>query len=1239
MAPSEEEAGSPADPSVHQRAEASGEQSTINQAGRDLTQVGGDLHTHYYDRHREVHRTAPPDRTAVCPYPGLAPFSREQSEWFFGRERLTSRLLSEVNDRVGVGGPLFVVAPSGAGKSSLLRAGLLAALADGRLPAAGSADWQQILMTPTDRPAAALLRQLSALSDTPIRLNDASSVLQATREALSTHSGSPTGSTHRIVVVVDQLEEVFTLCTDEQQRREFLSLLAALAERGEEGQEPVALVICGLRADFYAQCLNYPSLRSALEHDQILVGPMTAEEIQDAILLPAAVQRLHVEPGLLELLLRDLDTSGRPHSGHHYDAGRLPLLAHALQATWQQRQGQALTVEGYNATGGIHRAVSTTADKVYHRLDNTGQQVARTLFLRLVRLGDGWEDTRRRVIRDDLILATSNETAARSVLDSFITARLLTQSTDTIEITHEALLRAWPMLRRWIDADRAGHLIRQEIEEASSLWHRDSRESALLYRGGRLARAQEWARSGQRGELSEKAAEFLTASVRHQRRASRTRQGLVAVLVVLTLIASVTALIAFRQTTAAQRERDIAVAHQITAVADRIRGEDSTLAARLDLTAHRIRPTEESYTRLMNDAVRPMYVPLPGSNRYPAISPDGKVLATETDGAIRLWDISNPLAPRGGQARIRMKGSVDEFAFSPDGDTLAVSSGHPTDTYGTGDAQLWDISDKDRPRPIGSPLTGYDAPIRSFAFSPDGRLLAGSTDDSTTRLWEVNGTATPKPLGDPLPGRGDVAFTKNSQTLFTDESTADGIGVWDVRDPSSPVRTSNIPPHSGDLISNFALSGDSSTIVASVRTDGNITPESQQARSVQLWDVSTPARPRKIGAAFEPHPGYPFALGLSTDGSMLVTGGDDQNRTLRLWSGNDLDLPSPIGEPLTGHSGSINSAQFTRDETILVTASENTSTGADSQQVFIWKMPRAVLPGHGSVRNLALSKDARTLATAGEHNIVQLWDLSSPSSPRRLGRLRGGARFSYELAFTPDGRTLATTVRTTTSDDDGRIQLWNISNRSQPRPWGPPLNDHSAPLTFSKDGKTLHAGTQDWDVSAPSRPVPVDMNEPKPKRPEGVRAEALSPDGELGVTFGEGHSVQIWKPNGSGKPRLVGTPLTGHTDRVTSAAFSTDRSLLATAGEDRAVRIWRLTRRGHATPLDGLLTGHTGYVGTLSFLSTTYLLSGSDDGTVRIWDLNTSRVIRTLCESTTDTVVRNRWKALFGETEYRAACS
>ena len=409
------------------------------------------------------------------------------------------------------------------------------------------------MFTPTATPLRALAAHLGPIisSRTGADLaGDPERCLPMLAEALLAADGPDAAA--RAVIVVDQFEELFTLCADESQRAAFINLLTLLAAPAP----PLAYVVIGLRADFYADCAHYPQLRAALEDRQLVVGAMSPDELRETIIYPARDVGLDVDEGLTELLLSDLGATAVARTAHPgRRAGRLPLLAHALRRTWQSRSGTTLTVAGYQDIGGIRGALADTAEQAFTALDAAGRDAARLLFLRLVRIGDGrTEDARQRLTHAEAVDGAPDPRTAESVVDAFTQERLLTRQrdpvsdTDTVEITHEALLGGWPQLRDWINRDRAGLLTRQQLAAAAGDWLKSGRDPSALYRGTRLAVARDWADDGASpGGLDAVMDELLRASVEleeNERRAvkRRTRRlrlltGALAVLLVAALAA------------------------------------------------------------------------------------------------------------------------------------------------------------------------------------------------------------------------------------------------------------------------------------------------------------------------------------------------------------------------------------------------------------------------------------------------------------------------------------------------------------------------------------------------------------------------------------------------------------------------------------------------------------------------------------------------------------------------------
>src|SRR5215470_17159830 len=552
------------------------------------------------------------------PYRGLEAFEPEDADWFFGRQRLTATLVRELADRYHRGGPLVVIGVSGSGKSSLLRAGLIPALRRGDLDLAGSPNWPWLLFTPGGHPMAELATQLAtAIRATPAEVeatlrSDPRAAAGLARQACGADDAGP-GPGSRLVVVVDQFEEVFTSCRDEAERSAFIAALGAIA--GNCGRPagtasgmsaPAALVVVGLRADFYAQALRRTDLLPAL-HGHVVVEPMTKNELCEAIVKPAEKAGVDIEDGLVELLLRDLrpepgadkgrDSRKERRDSPAHEAGALPLLSHALHVTWQRLQRGRMTVAEYEAGGGIRGALEQTATEAYGELTTQQKESARQLFLRLVHIADDTADTRRRVSHLELFdsdgHARSEDLAA--VLEQFVERRLITEGRDHVEIAHDSLLSAWPLLREWINADRAMLVIIRRIIEDAHAWEAKGRDSGRLYRGNQLALAEQ-AGSASPMALPRVAHAFLKASVAARRRLAYLRTAVIVVMAILLVFSATAALTAYQAKD--KRRKDISQALASEAAALRVKEPYRSLL--LGIEAYRIAPTSEARNILLD---------------------------------------------------------------------------------------------------------------------------------------------------------------------------------------------------------------------------------------------------------------------------------------------------------------------------------------------------------------------------------------------------------------------------------------------------------------------------------------------------------------------------------------------------------------------------------------------------------------------------------------------------------------
>ncbi|MFF0385183.1 AAA family ATPase [Streptomyces sp. NPDC004286] len=1222
----------------------------------------------------------PPAESPVCPYRGLASYRQEDARWFFGRERGTDALVAQLRAAEHGGGLVMLVGASGAGKSSLLNAGLMPALEEG-----GAHTVRQLV--PGADPLGELTRLIPALAPLAAEARAAEDeetgspgLSRAIREAVtewalghrppgaaltipgprtSPESPAPVPEpgareTARPVLIVDQFEETFTLCPSEADRRAFVQFLHAACTPGPSGPAPVRVVL-GIRADFYEECLGYPELADALQHRHMVLGPLTTAELREAVNGPARAVGLELEAGLTELIVREVSADG-PRGAH--DAGVLPLLSHALLATWQRRKAGRLTVAGYRAAGGIQGAVAATAERAWSGLDPAARTAARLLLLRLVRLGEDTQATRRRGTRRQLAAESTDPDKTEESLEALVRARLVTLDAETVEITHEALLHAWPRLRHWIDDNRGDHLLRQRLEEDGRSWEDSERDSSLLYRGSRLEQARGWAESAGDTYLTRGALDFLAASVRLRRRTVLISRAAVAALTVLAVLAAGAAVVAWQQ-------RNDAVFEQVLAEADRVQHTDPSLAAGLDLVAHRLRPDDEgAYSRLISIVNAPLATPLSGHTGavyLTSFSPDGKLLATASyDRTVRLWNVADRGHPKPLGAPLHGHRSwVSSAVFSPDGHTLASAGDDGT-------IHLWDVTDPAHPTSLGQPLTGHDGTIYLVAFSPDGRTLASAGEDRTVRLWNVADPHRAKPLealrGHSAPVRS-VAFSPDGRTLAS-AGDDDTVRLWDVTDPRRPEARRGVLRGHTDLVHSVAFSPDGKVLASGSADD-----------TIRLWNVADPARPAPLGSPLTGHTGPVWSVAFSPDGGRLAAASADS--TASLWNVTDPASPSQVGEPLAGSSGEMYALGFSPDGRTLATGSGDgkarlwavptsdmtgrgasfrpdgkvLATAARDGRVRLWRVtapgrPVALgapfMPADGGQRTLMFAPDGRTLAVLTGNRSVYLWNVSDPGRPVVAGPpLKLMTRFmgADALAFSPDGRVLATAY------DDHRFRLWNVTDPARPAPYGAPLAGHRGyinALEFTPDGHTLASGSADgtirlWNVTDPARPVP--RGHPLTGHSGPVNALEYSPDGRTLVSGGDDDTVRLWDVTDPGSAGPVGRVLTGHTESVTSLTFSADGHTLASGGNDNTVRLWDLTDPGSAAPIGQSMSPYAKTGSFLAFSPGSHVLgvsSGAD--TVRLWSLDADEAVRHICAVTRNVLTPRKWHEYLPRLSYDPPC-
>ncbi|AOP50582.1 AAA family ATPase [Streptomyces lydicus] len=1193
--------------------------------------------------------------SGVCPYRGLASYRQQDAQWFFGRERSTDALVAQLRAAERTGGLVMLVGASGAGKSSLLNAGLVPALRNG-------GEREVLQLVPGGDPLGELTRRIPGLApvladarESAAKESGTRHFTHAVREAVTAWAEHRAPRADRPVVIVDQFEEAFTLCSDETARRTFIQLLHAACTPAGPGAPAPVLVILGIRADFYEPCLGYPELAAALQHRHMVLGPLTTMELREAVTGPAKAVGLELEPGLAELIVREVSADG---PGGTHDSGVLPLLSHALLATWQRRKAGRLTLAGYRAAGGIQGAVAATAERAWSGLDPTARTAARLLLLRLVRLGEDTQATRRRGTRRQLADESTDPHKTEESLEALVHARLVTLDAEAVEITHEALLHAWPRLRDWIDEDRNGNLLRQRLEEDGRAWEGSGRDTSLLYRGSRLEQARNWAQSAGDTFLTRSAVEFLAASVRLRKRTVLLSRGAVSALVVLAMLAVGAAVVAWQQ-------RNDAVFEQVVAEADRVQYTDPSLSAQLDLAAHELRPDDAAvHNRLVSIVNAPLATPLlghTGAVYLTSFSPDGRFLATASyDRTVRLWDVRNRAHPKPlGKPLSGNTSWVSSAVFSPDGRTLASAGDDGT-------IRLWDVRDPGRPEPLGAPLTGHAGTIYLIAFSPDGRTLASAGEDHTVRLWDLSKRSRPTALR-ALTGHTaavrSVAFSPDGRVLAAggDDHT---IRLWNTADPRRPKPLDAVLRGHTDTVHSVAFSPDGRTLASGSADD-----------TIRLWDVTDPGHAAGLGAPLTGHTGPVWSVAFSPNGRTLAAGSADS--TASLWNVSDPAFPSQVGEPLAGSSGEMYAVSFSPDGRTL-------ATGSGDSKARLWSVPTADMVG----RSGAFRPDGRVLATAAGDGRIRLWDVRRPGRPVTLGRpfmeadggqrslvfspdghtlavLNGKAKLSlwnvtdparpvlagpplalrtrfagtHALAYSPDGRTLATVY------GDHTIQLWNVSDPARAVPLGKPLSRHRGyinALVFSPDGNTLASGSADgtvrlWDITDPRRTTP--LGDPLRGHVAPVNALAYSPDGRTLASGSDDDTVRLWDVTDPLDATELSRPLTGHTEAVVSLTFSQDGRTLASGGNDNTVRLWNVADPSEAAPIGRSMSPNAKTGNFLSFSPNSHLLgvsSGAD--TVRLWNLDTDDAIRRICSTTRGVLTPEKWHEYLPHLSYAPPC-
>lgn len=1176
------------------------------------------------------------------PFKGLRPFFEADAPDFFGREALVTHLLETLSRDSESRRFLCVIGPSGSGKSSLIRAGLIPAIRRGMLP--GSEQWYITQMTPDVHPfnaleSALLQIALQPLDDLAQRLRDpAQGLLEIIGRVIPTPGA-------QVLLFIDQFEEVFSLVADEAERAAFLQQLYTAVT---DLESPLRIIIT-LRADFYDRPLLYPDFGALVKANTEVVLPLTPAELEQAIVGPVQRAGLRLERGLVPAIVAEV--SEQP--------GALPLLQYALTELFERRVENALTLAAYEEIGGIAGSLARRAQLLYEGLEASSQVLARRLFLQIVTSQEGSEDLRRRAARHALLDAAGDRQRMAEVIEMFGRYRLLAFDHEpetrapTVEIAHEALIRYWSQLREWLENNRDEVRAYRRLAAATADWQRAGRDPSFLATGARLDQFKALSESDVFRVSADEAAYIEAGLAQRQQALRRLRLwigALVAGLVLVTGLAIVALSLeqqARSAESAALQERDRAdeqarISRSRELAITSLTSTSPDLALLLGLEALQAADTFEARSSLLSalrteprlytflsgheggiralsfDAQRGILAtagqdllirlwdmqtrkliaaPLAGHEDWVnalAFDPQGRYLASAgSDGLLHRWDLSTGTAI---EPALEAGTILRALALSPDGEQMLAAGDD-------GRLLRWDAFSGE---PVAAPLISHEGIVYAVAYGPDGRWLVSAGDDNTVRLWSL-----------------DAAENATAETLYTHDNwvlslavSPDGrwlasagadlaIILWDLAQGRVLYRLENAHEN---WIRDLAFDP-ASELLVSAGAEG----------VVRLWNLQTGT---EWAAPLRAQEAAVWAVDFSADGTLLASG--DAGGTARVW---DFTGNANLESRFAWQDSAVLALAFSPDGEYRASAGGDPAAPAAVNPIYLWQADSELallLEGHsGPVISLAYSPDGLWLASSGAEGQVIVWDARAGTLEHSFVSEAGPVN---QVGFSPDSRALIG------AGADGTLWRWSLAD-------GQPQVLYSGErrlvsLAISPDGELIASGDDSgtflvWDAQSGEL-----VHTQQGAHDDIVTVLAFSPDGRQMLSGSRDSAVLLWDTE---RWTLNHEPLMGHSNWVLSAAFSPDGQMIASGSRDGTLILWDVAAgRALGQPMKAAAGD---WVNAVAFdPAGRSLLTGSRDGSLLNWQVSLSDWQQIACRIANRPMTTEEWQRYMGQVSYRESC-